>query len=163
MDKAKFTEISERLKEVNQVIEKLDPAIRVQAFQILVPYVSDKPSVKNADVDSASNSPGDAEEFFAKYNHDKPADNAFALAAYWYSQYGSEELSVGEMRDLASSVGVTIPDRVDVTYDGAKRDGKSLFQRMGKGRYKPTVHGEAYFKKTYEVVKGKNKKPDAEV
>ena len=60
---------------------------------------------------------------------------------------------------MAGEVGVTIPERLDKTFLTAKRDGKGLFLRVGKGALKPTVHGEAFFKKTYQVSKGTQQKP----
>ena len=40
MDKKAFSEIEERLLEVNKVIAKLDPSIRVAAFDFLRPYIA---------------------------------------------------------------------------------------------------------------------------
>jgi hypothetical protein len=41
LDDREFSEAVERIKEVNQVVSDLDPAIRSQAFAALSPYVSD--------------------------------------------------------------------------------------------------------------------------
>ncbi|HEV2840930.1 MAG TPA: hypothetical protein VGW39_06375 [Chthoniobacterales bacterium] len=100
------------------------------------------------------------EEFFAPLQNNKPSDNALAAAAYHYAQYGSAEFTVDEMRVLAEEVGITIPERLDMTYGQAKRKGNSLFRRSSRGAYRPTVHGESFFKQTYKVAKGTTRKPN---
>jgi hypothetical protein len=61
---------------------------------------------------------------------------------------------VEEVKAVATNVGITIPDRVDMTLGNAAEDGKQLFTRVARGKFKPTVHGESYLKSTYEVKKG---------
>jgi hypothetical protein len=106
-----------------------------------------------------SSAPRSREAFFAQLKNGKPSDNALAMAAYHYSQHGCVEFSVDEMRDLADDVGVTVPERLDMTYLQAKRKGNRLFRRGGKCAFRPTVHGETFFKDAYKVVKGTNQKP----
>ncbi len=81
-----------------------------------------------------------------------------SIAAYHYSQYGKEPISYDEVRQIAGDVGLTIPERVDMTFKSAKEKGKSLFQNSGRGKTKPTVHGETYLKENFSVRKGKKKK-----
>jgi hypothetical protein len=69
---------------------------------------------------------------------------------------------VAEVNELAEDVGVTIPERVYMTFVNARRGGKSLFKKVGKAVFKPTVHGEAHFKETYKVKKGKEVKKQTE-
>jgi SNF2 family DNA or RNA helicase len=102
---------------------------------------------------------GDIGAFFEGIQHDKPAENGIALAAFYYSQYGSVDFTIAEMNSLSRDVGVTIPERLDMTYLTAQRDGKNLFRRSGRGAFKPTVYGEAHFKKTYQATKGRKAKP----
>jgi hypothetical protein len=65
---------------------------------------------------------------------------------------------VDEMRELADDVGVTVPERLDMTYLQAKRKGNRLSRRGGRGAFRPTVHGEAFFKEAYKVTKGTSRK-----
>jgi len=105
----------------------------------------------------------DREKFFSSFDQKKPADNGLLLAAYLYRRYGTAPFTAVEVNDLAKDVGITIPERVDMTLVNAQRKGKALFRRIGKAEFKPTVHGEAYFKETYKVKKGKavKKQPEA--
>jgi len=158
MEEKNFKELVRRIEEVNSIIKKLDPSIREQAFSLFMPYlkggktvISEEGELPN-ETDFADDS---AEKFFSKHNHDKPADNAILLSAYYYSKYGTEAFSLDEIRKLSNAVGVTIPSRIDMTYSTSQRDGKTLFTRSGKGKFRPTVHGEAFFKKTYSVSKGR--------
>ena len=68
-------------------------------------------------------------------------------------------LLAGRNPQKAKDVGITIPERVDLTFLSAKEKGKNLFARAGLGKFKPTVHGEAYLKTTYSVKKGKKTRP----
>lgn len=113
----------------------------------------------NVDNVEGPSAPANRDEFFTELKDGKPSDNALAIAAYHYGQYGSVEFSVKEMQDLADDVGVTVPERLDMTYLQAKRKGNRLFRRGGRGAFRPTVHGEALFKKAYKVPKGTNQKP----
>ena len=151
-----------RLKEVNNVIKLLDPAIRERAFELLKQYITSGTSGDGASVEQQNTShvelTDDAEEFFSKFDHAKPADNAKLIAAYHYSQYGADGFSVDEMRRLADDVGLTVPDRLDMTFLDTRKDGKNLFKRAGRGKFKPTVHGEKYLKEAYKVKKGTKQK-----
>jgi hypothetical protein len=152
-----FKERVKRLKEVNDAIEKLDPAIRSAAFSLLADYVTGiTEKAKDGYGHHAANKPTepDSTDFFSKLEKGKPADNAIAISAYFYSQYGAQPFQLDDIRTLADEVGLTIPGVLDMTLKQASRDGKSLFQHTGRNQYKPTVNGELYFQKTYSVKKG---------
>jgi hypothetical protein len=164
MDSVVFQERVKRLQEVNGVIKDLEPAIQAAALVLFTEYVTGPPSERQQ-VQQTSNgntneqSPQDTAEFFAKFPDGKPSDNAVLISVYLYGQYGAESFRLDEMREIAKSVGLTIPNSLDMTLKQAQRDGKSLFQHSGRGEYKPTVHGELYFKKTYQVTTGKKRRP----
>jgi len=169
MDEDQFKDRVKRLQEINKVIEKLDPAIRAEAFSLLSDYATGaesphKQQRKNggAGGKAAPEDDEDRETFFSRHEHDKPSDNADLLAAYHFKEYGSAGFSLAEIRELAAAVGVTVPERIDMTFKQATHDGKKLYQSAGRGMYKPTVHGEAFFKKTYSVSKGRKKKGEEE-
>jgi hypothetical protein len=165
MESSVFYERVKRLKEVNEVIEKLDPAIREGALSLLAGYITGQPHT--ADIkQKASAHAGEAEEshdqmtgLFGKFPDGKPSDNAILIAAWLYSQYGAQPFKLDEVREIADSVGLTVPSSLDMTLKQAQREGKLLFQHTGRSEYKPTVPGELYFKKTYEVAKGTKKRP----
>jgi|SRR5579864_1732334 len=160
MDNNAFQERVRRLKEVNEVIKDLDPAIREGALPLLAEYVTGHPITHDGETgqqanDSGSNGSQDgAAEFFAKFPEGKPSDNAVSIAAYVYGQYGAEPFKLDEIREIANSVGLTIPTSLDMTLKSAQRDGKLLFQHTGRSEFKSTVHGELYFKRTYQITKG---------
>jgi len=163
MDSSAFQERVKRLKEVNDAIKDLDPAIKEGALRLLVEYVTGRPAAAptgRQQGDGGGGSSGDdPAEFFAKFPEGKPSDNAVSIAAYAYSQFGAEPFKLDEIRETAKSVGLTIPASLDMTLKQAQRDGKLLFQHTGRSEFKPTVHGELYFKKTYLVTKGTKKRP----
>jgi hypothetical protein len=163
MDSSAFQERVKRLKEVNDVIEDLDPAIREGALALLAEYVTGRPTAPIAaqrpENGSGGSPTGDgAAEFFAKFPEGKPSDNAVSITAYLYSEYGAEPFKLDDIRETAKAVGLTIPASLDMTLKQAQRDGKLLFQHTGRSEFKPTVHGELYFKKTYQVTKGIKKR-----
>lgn len=165
MDEKAFKARCARLEQIGNVIAKLPPEIRGAAFALLEAWASELPSDPEGGGSGkksrgGTKSPGDTtapqdkESFFKKFDHDKPADNAKLIAAYFYAHRGSEPFSLDDARSMADEVGITVPGRLDMTYVQAKEKGKKLFARAGKGSFKPTVHGEAYLKATYSVKKG---------
>lgn len=183
MNDSELDEVVKRLKKVDKIIAELDPAIRAPAFATLQPWVINRletqsgggaatsktrpakrgavKSVPEMSMPVDDNSGLDRDNFFLKFNHDKPSDNALLVAAWHYNQFGVAPFSGDEIRKLADEVGITIPERVDMTIANARHDGKACFTRAGKGSFKPTVHGEARLKKTYGVKKGTLSKQQA--
>lgn len=165
MDEDEFKARASRLEQIGKVLDKLPAEVRGDAFDLLKAYVTDSlrahlPSKVTAKANHEDS--GDSEEaFFAAFNHDKPADNARLVAAFFYREYGAEPFSVDEVRQKADDVGITIPARVDMTFVQAQKKGKKLFARAGEGKFKPTVHGEANLKATYSVKKGTKKREES--
>lgn len=158
MDEKTFQERVKKLIEVNKVVEKLDPAIRAESFKILQSYIIGKEKVTGGGGESSKETEqqdDDKESFFKQFDHTKPSDNALLIAAYLYSQFGASPFSSEDVQELADDVGITIPSRCDMTFKQAQKKGKNLFAIVGRGKYKPTVHGEAYLKETYKVKKGR--------
>lgn len=161
MNKRTFSEITKRLQEVNGVIKDLDQSIRSAAFLLLRDYITGTLSGADEDTQNEERETlgGDEkEEFFSRFSCEKPSDNALLIAGYHYSRYGVVPFSTTDVKTIADEVGITIPDRVDMTFKNAQRKGKNLFRSTGKNRFQPTVHGEKFFKDTYNVSKGKMKK-----
>lgn len=157
MDEKTYNERVKRLREVDKVVKSLDSTIREASFKILQSYIT------GGKVETGKEPPEhdiSDDDFFTQFDHDKPADNALLIAAYHYRQYGTQPISLGEVRTLADDVGITIPERVDMTFKAAQRSGKNLFASAGIGKIKPTVYGEKFFKETYRVTKGKKKKEE---
>lgn len=160
-----FKERVNRLKEVNEVIEKLDPSIRATAFSLLSDYVTghatkEKPGAgKHSADDEITHT--DGAELFAKHPDGRPSENVNLIAAYLYSEYGAQPFTLADIRSKADAVGITVPASLDMTLKQASRKGKALFQHTGRNEYKPTVNGELYFKNTYKVKKGTKPRPAA--
>lgn len=160
MDQKQFGERFARLREVGDLIEKLPPEIRSDAFALLKEYVlprSAGPS-KEPNDQSGPDDSGDT-NLFTQFDHEKPSDNVRLIAAHFFREYGSEPFLVDEVKALAAETGLTVPDRVDMTLANATEKGKKLFVAAGRGKFKPTVHGEAFLKSTYGVKKGTNTRP----
>ena len=166
MDDKDFKIRASRLEKVAKVVEKLPVEIRNDAFSLLKGYVTENISDSSAKKAPAKTVPDKTDEteeaFFAAFDHGKPADNARLIAAYFYREYGVEPFSVEAVRQKADDVGITIPERIDMTYLSAKEKGKKLFTRAGTSKFKPTVHGEANLKATYKVKKGTQKRAETE-
>jgi len=162
VDEAEFKHLTQRLGRVAKVIEKLPPEIRQDSFSLLKGYVTapeeGSSSKKKPPSRPAADGHDSAESFFAAFDHAKPADNAKLIAAFYYREYGVEPFSIEEVRQTADDVGITIPARVDMTFRAAKEKGKKLFTAASKGKFKPTVYGEANLKTTYSVRKGTKKR-----
>jgi hypothetical protein len=167
MDENTFKRWAEKLEKIGKLLEKLPSEIRLAAFELLQSYITersteggDKGGVKEKDRIKSKGSWKSKEDFFGAFVHDKPADNVKLIAAHLYQEYGSEPFSADEVKKISDDVGVTIPERIDMTLLQAKDKGKKLFSKIGRGKYKPTVHGETYLKEKYGVKKGIGQKPE---
>lgn len=162
----KIKDATEKLLEINQIITKLDPAIRSSAFDILAPLIFEEEA-------EAGQKPGggqkkhktintaDKEKFLSSFEHDRPKDNVLLIAAWLYSQYGVFPITKALMDEEASNAGQTVPERPDNTMRTAKQKGKNLFRQKNSG-WQLTVAGEAYLKATYTVKKGNKPAPEEE-
>ena len=101
-----------------------------------------------------TNEDDDDVAFFAKFPHDKPAANVALLVARHYSKYGTQTFSTSELNEQAGAAGLVVPARIDMTLVDGGRGGKRFYQKLGPGRFRVTVHGEAYLRETYGVRKG---------
>ena len=160
MDKKAFSEIQERLLEINKLIVKLDPSIRTAAFDFFKPYVlagNLQPHPHREPPLDDAKPPGDhLAELVQKFGSDsKPSDNARLLTAWWFSQYGSAPFSIKWLKEAGDSSGLTIPERAAMTLRSAKEKGKNIYKALGQGGlFKPTIVGETVLKATYSVKKG---------
>jgi hypothetical protein len=168
MDDARFDEVAKRLAKVNTVVSKLDASIRTEAFAILKPYVESLASAASpkgaaAEGDKRPTPPVDtssAEEFVRSQIIDKPHQVVVAIAAWWFSQYGSAPITSADITQIADEIGLTVSQRPDKSLLGTKTDGKDVFRTAGRGKIVPTVpHGELYLKSQYHVEKGKKPRP----
>lgn len=172
MDEKAFQATVERLKEANAIIAKLDPAIRAEAFSLLLLYVKSPPTSTGSGVRHHGSGNGEAEADVVQPPADRddlltkhtgePVDNVLVAAAAWYMDYGSSPFSKGDIQGILDSAGMTAPVRIDRTLDTTtKGTGKALFRKRGRGRWVPSVPGEAYFRDTFKVTKGTKKPPEA--
>jgi hypothetical protein len=162
LDKKVFSEIGERLIEVNKIIAKLDPSIRIAAFDFLKSYISGgkfTPATEPHKPLATEASAGDVSDLIQKHGDGKPHQNINLLAAIWFSEFGSSPFSLEHLRERAESTGLTIPASPRMTLKQAKDNGKKLYGPSGRGLFKPTVIGEAFFKTTYGVKKGTKSPP----
>jgi hypothetical protein len=157
LDKKAFEEVEERLLAINKVIAKLDPSIKIVAFEFLKPFISGgtlpTPTEKKKEVADHLAS-ADVADLVQKHGAGKPHENINLIAAIWFGEYGSNPFSLEYVRDKAKETGLTISARPDMALKQAKDAGKNLFAVAGRGLFKPTVTGEAFFKTTYNVRKG---------
>jgi hypothetical protein len=118
---------------------------------------TDRPAFNAQEADDADAA------FFAKFEHSKPAANVALLIARHYSKYGLQPFSTTEIKDSADAAGIVVPARIDMTLNEGGRKGKRFYQKLGGGKYRVTVHGEAFLRATYGVRKGSVSRRDAEL
>jgi hypothetical protein len=172
--------ILKRMKEVEKAILQLDESVRGAAFEVMRDFIltgDESVSGKPGGTGGRSKPPAKTEEkstkskvvapvgfnaFIDQFESETPHENAYAIAAHLYREYGDAPFSLDEIRGLAKVGGVTIPARPDMTFLQAKEGTRKLFKRAGKGEFRPTVTGEAFFKETYGVRKGTKSRPEPE-
>lgn len=158
-----FAKTSDLLFKINDVVGKMDPALRAQTFDLLVArYLGEQATqAKASTVKANKKQPAEEEEtdtsdlggFIGSFDTKKPADALNVLIAWLFSRRGSQPFTVNELKELADSCGLTIPSRPDMTLRQSKNGGKSLFIKSGGG-WRLTVSGELYIKEIYKVSKG---------
>jgi hypothetical protein len=175
--------VLERMKEVETAVKVLDPEVRGEAFEMFRSYIlgssaetsdqgggsgvqlekrtAEPAKVRPTDPPSAP-APTEFGEFIDRFESDTAADNAMALAAFLYGEYGIEPFSIQEIEDLAAKAGVTVPSRIDMTIRQKNWNKKKAFRRTSKGHFRPTVDGEAFLKQTFGVKKGIKKRQSSE-
>jgi len=154
-------ELKKKLLEINQIVSELDPAIRVQAFEILAPHYFEERLPKKTIVEKRAEKTEKVEKiptedqatFFSDFSHKKPFENVHLIVAWYFSQFGLFPITTELLRQKAKDVGLTIPERPDTTMRNAKKKGKNLYRKQENG-YLPTVYGEANLKEIYKVSKG---------
>lgn len=98
-------------------------------------------------------------KFMAEHeSHEKPSDNVYAIAAWWYSQYGLTPINKATIEALANEIGVTVSTRSDKTLQNSAISGKKNFRKKGSG-FAPKPDGEKWLRETYGVRKGTKKPP----
>lgn len=164
MDDNAYNELVARLNKVNKTIGRLDPAIRVEAFKLFVPFITkgvtrtvdgndDEEGGRDVDFDTA------AREFLSKHDSKTPSKNVKAIVAFLYSQYGAKPMSIQEIKAIADSAGIIIPERPGATLNASTASGKPVYTSVGSGQYRLTINGERYFNAKYDVRKGTKPKP----
>lgn len=98
------------------------------------------------------------DDFFEREGAFKESDNALLCAAYHFHLYGNASFSVQEMKCLATKAGIILPNRTNMTLTAAKRKGKKLFCKEGRGLFKPTAAAGVFFREKWNVRPGKQKK-----
>ncbi|HET6327790.1 MAG TPA: hypothetical protein VFG04_24110 [Planctomycetaceae bacterium] len=160
-----------RVMELAQQIVKLlscdDSETRQRAFQTAMTALGEScPNL--AAVGSLSFLPTASDEnhsdlatFFSREGELKFADNALLCAAYHYSEYGNVPFSISEIQRIAADAGVILPDRPDMTFVQATKQGRKLFQRAGRGVFKPTATAGLMFGERWSVKAGRKPKAAA--
>ncbi len=168
MSEERLLKAQKKLLAINKSITRLDPAIRLAAFEILAPYYFGEepgPPKKKADKAGKSAKPdvSSREKFFGSFDHKKPGDNVHLVAAWLYSQHGVFPITSKDISDVAGDIGLTIPMRPDNTMRSAKHNGNNLYKKKKKAKgWQLTVKGEAYMRETYDVKKGTKTRPTDE-
>ncbi len=161
MDREKINKVKQKLLEINETISSLNPEIRAAAFDILAPYYFENISFKKPTrelkkeekIKEENTKTDDINTFFGTHDHKQPKNNVNLIAAWLYQQHGVFPITVKMVKETGDTIGLIVPDRPDATMRQAKRDGKSLFIKQGKG-WQLTVSGQTFIRETYDVKKG---------
>lgn len=139
-----------------------DLITRQRAIQAAMTLLGDAPlQPNNGQSHYTNDGSGDSHDlasFFSRDGDMKPADYAYLCAAYHFAQFGSAPFSIAEIRVIAADAGVIVPDRLDMTFGTASKNGKKLFQSAGKSSFKPTASGSVEFGSRWGVRPGRKVK-----
>jgi hypothetical protein len=170
MKEIQFQRTVDRLKKVNEVVKELDPAIRGDAFALLVPYVNaaggelgDDPEKASANKGSGMKAKGsrplDEETLVKEFESEKDHENALLAVAILYGRHGKGPFDLALVRAIADAHKLNIPDRPDKTFKVLKRDGSPVLRKQSDGSWKITQGGKNWLRKAYPVKRGKQPIP----
>lgn len=167
-EEADFHKTKELLLSINEIVTQMDPSVRVQTFEMLVlRYVGHSAAAQTMKPSAAPSAPAasapdttDLGEFISSFDTSKPAEAVLVLVAWLYANYGVYPIIAKELKELADTCGLTVPNRSDNTMRGAKHNNKNLFSQQNKG-WQLTVSGELYMKENFKVKKGNKTLPGA--
>jgi hypothetical protein len=159
MNRQEFEKRLEKIAEVDKALADIDPSIRAAAYATLEGYITGQAgssrTPRREDYARRQENLDDA-EFILKHHKkdDSPADNVLLLAAWFYREHGTATFTAKEIQTLADGAGLTVPERIDKTLRAAQYEGKKSFTAVGRGAFKPTVHGEKRLREAYNIAKG---------
>ena len=173
MDENAFDQTVERLKKANAVIDKLDPAIRSDAFALLRDYVvggdaGDRGRGRGGGGDPkvgqekrAPLAPDATEDALVeRYESDKDFENALLCLAIVYKRHGRGPYPNWDpLKNVASHYSLEIPKALHMTFKTLKRDDQIVLRKQADG-WKITPSGEKWLKTTYGVGRGKEPLPE---
>jgi len=116
------------------------------------------PEKRQSEVPGEAGHDTDLALFFNREGDMKPSDYAYLCAARHFSEFGTAPFSLAEIQEIAADAGVVVPDRLDMTFKGAAKKGKKLFQSAGKGSFRPTAAGGLEFAERWKVRPGRKAK-----
>ncbi len=188
MNETHFKESVKRIQEIDNVVSKLDPAIRGEAFALLKGYVTGddattrppnggqlpatgaihttqirKPPPKKPAPPKglAAVEPADGEdELLEKHLSDADHENAMLAVAILYARHGRGPFKMVHITGVANQHNLNVPARLDMFFKSAKRgESKALVIRRVADGWKIMPGGEAWLKETYGVAMGRSSLP----
>lgn len=85
---------------------------------------------------------GDIGHVIAKNGNLRPGQKAAVIANYLLAKKGVDDFKLEELKKLYVDIGITPPDRMDMTLKGAFSKGNKLFRATGRNSYGLTFHGK---------------------
>jgi hypothetical protein len=158
------TKVMELAQAIVKLLMREDSETRQRVFQTAMTALGElcaQPSAAGSQFAHhipAGDNHTDLAAFFNREGEMKPADNALLCAAYHFSEYGGAPFSIGEIQQIAADAGVIVPGRPDMTLVQATKQGRKLFQRAGRGSFKPTATGSLMFGERWGVKPGRKPK-----
>ncbi|MGE3650398.1 MAG: hypothetical protein AB7G10_18835 [Reyranellaceae bacterium] len=161
---AKAGEIAQQVVKILAGVDQETQKRALDAVMILLGHEPRKPfqERKVAEIDRDDAAGEDLGTFFQRDGDFRPADYALLCAAFHFSQFGNSGFTLQDIRAIASNAGVVIPDRLDMTFANSTDKGKRLFQKLGRGSFKPTTAAGLSFKERWSVKPGRQVKPSVE-
>lgn len=91
---------------------------------------------------SAGESSNNIGQIINKNKDLRPGQKAAVIAYYLLKKNGAEEFKLDDLKKVYADIGVTPPDRMDMTLKAAFSKGNKLFKTVGRNCYGLTFHGK---------------------
>ena len=142
------------IEALNTVIRALEPLAvdeRKKVLSATGAFFSENIPVDSREQESGFSSGGTKSRniggIIAKNSNLRPGQKAAVVAYNLMKKNGATQFKLNELRELYTDIGLTPPDRFDMTLKSAVIKSNKLFKTVGRDAYALTFHGQELGKK----------------
>lgn len=142
-----------QVEALNTVIKALEPLVAEDRKKVIAAacafFSEDIPTGGGSSKSSSAEGKESANvgEIISKNSNLRPGQKAAVVAYHLIKKSNKDQFTLDELRGLYKDIGLTPPDRFDMTLKSAVVKSNKLFKTAGRNAYALTFHGQELGKK----------------